>query len=418
MNLKKRNHFNQYEKLALTLERASRRSLLKNALLLTGATLATSFSHVAAAAKSQTRTIMPSKTIFAYVGSRTTKERNAHGEGINVYRMDPATGNWKHIQLVANLINPSFLTFDRHQRFLYSVHGDQGEVSAFTIDASSGMLTFLNQQSTGGKNPVHLTVDPGNRFLVVANYATGNVASLPINTDGSLESLAYLLNLPGQPGPHKTQQESSHPHHVPFDLDGKFILVPDKGLDKVFSLRLDRHSGELSFASHPPVSAREGAGTRHIAFHPSGEYAYVTNELDSTITTYRYDKKPGELTALQIVSTLPTSFTGNNTAAGIAVSLSGKFVYSSNRGHDSIVVYAIDKNSHTLTPLSWHASLGKGPRFFSLSPSDDFLYAANENTDTITTFAVDKKTGQLQHTGQVIRTGTPVCIVFSDAQSA
>jgi 6-phosphogluconolactonase len=418
MNEEKQMLSTIFEGAVLTSEQASRRKILRNALLLTGTTLTSTFSRVAVSSQMETKSIVQPTVIFAYVGSRTTKERNARGDGINVYQMDPATGNWKHIQLVDNLVNPSFLTFDRNQRFLYSVHGDQGEVSAFAVDKATGILTFLNRQSTGGRNPVHLTVDPRNRFLIVANYASGNLSSLSINADGSLEPISHLLNLPGEPGPHKVQQKSSHPHHVPFDLAGKFIVVPDKGLDKVFSIRLDQHSGRLTLDDRSPVSAREGAGTRHIAFHPSQQYTYVTNELDSTITTYRYDADSGNLQPLQIVPTLPTTYTGNNTAAGIAVSLSGNFVYSSNRGHDSIVVYAVDKATHTLSPINWNSSLGIGPRFFALSPHDDFLYAANENSDTITSFAIDKDTGKMQHTGQVIRAGSPVCIVFSTGQKS
>src|SRR3954469_20210287 len=173
-------------------------------------------------------------TVFAYVGCRTTKEGNARGEGIKVYRVDPAAGTWTHVQLLKDLVNPSFLTFDAKQRFLYSVHGDSGEVSAFGIDGATGEISFLNQRSTGGKNPVHLTVDPTNRYLLVANYATGSLATLPIGGDGKLGELINLAELPGTPGPHKVEQASSHPHNIPYDADRGFLIVPDKGLDRVF----------------------------------------------------------------------------------------------------------------------------------------------------------------------------------------
>ena len=353
--------------------------------------------------------------MWVYVGSRTTKERNSRGEGINVYRMDPESGNWTHVQLVKDLVNPSFLAFDRQQRFLYSVHGDSSEVNAFRIDKQTGQLTRLNEQSTQGKNPVHLVVDPTNRFLIVGNYATGTLATLPINTDGSLGPVADLAKMSGEPGPHKTQQMSSHPHHVPLDRSGRFIVVPDKGLDKVFVYRLDAASGKLLANDPPSVKARSGVAPRHIDFHPGMPYAYVINELESTITTYRFDGERGELKPLQVVSTLPSTFTGDNTGAEIFVAPSGKFVFGSNRGHDSIVTLAIDQANGMLTPVAWESSQGAGPRFFALDPAGTFLYAANENSHTIVTFRVDQTTGKLTPTGHVVKTGSPVCIVFTAA---
>ena len=197
---------------------------------------------------------------FAYVGCRTTKERNARGKGINVYYVEPS-GEWKHVQLVEDLINPSFLAMDRMQKYMYTIHGDFSEISAFAIDPANGGLTFLNRQSTEGKNPVHLVPDPSNRYMVVANYATGTLVTLPILSDGKLGVVIDKVSLPGEPGPNKTQQESSHPHEVSYDRQGRFIIVPDKGLDRVFAFSVDTNTGQLVAANPPSVKARQGSGT-------------------------------------------------------------------------------------------------------------------------------------------------------------
>lgn len=351
---------------------------------------------------------------FAYVGSRTTKERKARGEGINVYRVDPKTGEFTHVQLIKDLVNPSFLAFDRTQTYLYSVHGDFSEVSAFKVDKTTGKLTFINRQSTQGKNPVHLVADKSNKFLYVANYATGSLASFPINPDGSLAPLTSLEQVTGTPGPHKTQQKGAHPHHIPYDATEKFLVVPDKGLDKVFVYRPDAQTGKLDLVSS--IASREGAAPRHVSFHPTRPLAYVSNELDSTVATYKWDSNEGKLTPLQILTTQPETYTGNNTASEIEIDPSGKFVYVSNRGHDSIAAFKVDTKTGLLASAGWTSSQGKGPRFFSIAPGGDYLYAANENSDTIVTFKINKKTGALSYTGQTIKTGSPVCVIFSTSK--
>lgn len=349
---------------------------------------------------------------FAYVGCYTTKERNGRGEGIDVYRIDPASGNWTHVQLLRGLVNPSWLAFDRGQRFLYSAHGDGGEATAFRVDEHTGHLTLLNRQPTNGKNGVRLIVDPTNRFVVLANYSSGAVSVLPMNADGSLAPLSDLRGLTGNPGPHRSRQEGSHPHDTLFDRRGRFVVVPDLGLDAVFVYALDTTSGKLVANDPPFVTARPGAGPRHVDFHPSKPYAYVINELDSTITTYRFDPERGTLTALQIIPTLPPAFTGNSSTAEIAVAPSGRFVYGSNRGHDSLAIFAVDQASGALAPVGWEPTQGKTPRFFGIEPSGTFLYAANQDSDTIVTFRVDQASGKLTPTGHVVKTGSPSSIVF------
>ena len=388
----------------------SRRDALSQLGKLVAAVAASRWVSPRAFAQSAER---PAGPLFAYVGCFTTEERGAIGEGINVYRVDPVSGNWDHVQLVGGLASPSFLAIDRDSRFLYSVHADEPYSSAFAIDAASGRLNFLNRQDNGGTNGVHLAVDPSNRFLVVSNYASGSMAVLPINADGSLGPRSDLVDLPGAPGPHPTQQTSSHPHHNPFDPQGRFLLVPDKGLDRVFVFGLDSENGKLVWANTPSITAQPGAGPRHAGFHPTLPFAYVLNELDSTLAVYAYDSRSGELVREQLLSTLPADFSANNTTAEIAVHDSGRFLYCSNRGHDSIVAYAIDQASGSLRLLGWTPTGGERPRYFGLDPSGSFLYACNERSHSIVTFRVDAMTGALSRTGQVVETGSPVTIVFA-----
>jgi len=348
---------------------------------------------------------------FAYVGARTTKERGARGNGLNVYRVDAKTGVWSHIQLLGDLVNPSFLAFDRSGRFLYTVHGDLSDITAMAIDPADGSLRVINRQSTEGKNPVHLAIDPSNRFMVVANHITSTLALLPRHEDGSLGAVIDLVKLEGKIGPHRVEQPFAKPHQVEFDPSGAFIVVPDKGLDLVFTYRIDAENKKLVLATKP-AQAREGAGPRHVAFHPSGRLAYVINELDSTVTGYRFDPANGALAPFQVVSALPDTFTGNSRAAEIAVSADGRFVYASNRGYDTIAAFAIDAATGRLSPAGWTPSGGKTPRFFALGPSDKFLLAANEETDTLNFFERDAASGRLVATDRTVHVGSPVCILI------
>ena len=346
---------------------------------------------------------------FMYVGSFTTPERG-HGEGIGVYQSQ--AGRWTQIQLLKDLENPSFLIVDRTGQFLYAVHSDGDQATAYRINPESGHISLVNHQPTGGKNGVHLAIDATGRFLVVANYDTGTLALLPINQDGSLAALADLATLPGTPGPHKTEQPSSHPHHCPFDPSRTFIVVPDKGLDKVFVFTLDTARGKLVPGDSPWVVARAGAGPRHVGFHPTRPFAYVINELDASLTTYRFDASTGALKPLQILPTAPSSFTGNNTGAEIAVARSGRFVYGSNRGHNSIAIFAVDPAAGTLTSIGWESTQGTMPRYFGVDPAGTNLYAANQTSDTVVRFSVNESTGKLAPTSEILKAGAPCTIAF------
>jgi 6-phosphogluconolactonase len=353
--------------------------------------------------------------VFAYAGCYTTAQRHAHGDGIHVYRMDRQTGAWTHIQHVGNLVNPSFLIVSRDQRFLYSVHGDEAYATAFAVDAGSGFLTMLNQADTGGANGVHLAADPGDRFMVVANYAAGSVAVLPVRPDGRLANQIQSIGLQGQPGPNPKEQTSSHPHHIVFDPSGRFVLAPDKGFDRVFVFRFDAASGKLSPADSASTKSSAGSGPRHAAFHPSRPIAWVVNELASSVTTYEWDPRHGSLQPVQTLPTLPPDFQGENTAAEIAVAPEGRFVYCSNRGHDSIAIYSTHPKTGMLASVGWVPTQGKSPRFIGFDPSHRFLYATNEQSDTIVAFRVDSATGGLTPTGQVVQNASPVTVAFAKA---
>lgn len=352
---------------------------------------------------------------YAYVGCYTSLDRDGHGEGIGVYQVEPQTGTWTPLQTVQDVANPSFLAVHPEQQLLYCVHGgnDHSEVSAFAIEHGSGRLTYLNTEPSGGANPVSVAVDPTGRLLAVANYTGGTVAALPIGADGLVGPPGNVLPQEGEPGPHPVEQTSAHPHHLPFDPNGHFLVAPDKGLDRLFIYRAEVESGTLVPHDPPTVATQPGAGPRHIAFHPSAPYAYVINELDSTITAYDYDAAQGTLQPRETVSSLPDDFTGANTGSEIAVAPSGRFLYASNRGHDSIAIFAIEPTTGALTAVGWEPTQGATPRFFALDPSGTFLYAANQGSGTIVTFRVDPNEGTLAATGQVIETGSPSCIVFA-----
>lgn len=349
--------------------------------------------------------------MYAYVGSRTTRERNARGDGISVFRVDPDNGALELVQVAGGLVNPSYLTLSRDGGRLYTVHGDQSDVSAFAVDRATGRLELLNRQSTEGKNPVHLALDPSGRYLVVTNHLGSSLAVLPLAADGSLQPVRQLLTLSGPIGPHRIEQQQAKPHANPFDPSGRNVVVPDKGLDRVFSFRFE--DGTLIPAPTPFVATREGAGPRHLAFHPGRPFAYVVNELDSTVTTYRFDPATAALAPLQILSTLPATFTGNSRAAGIAIDPAGRALYASNRGHDSIALFHIDATTGLLGFAGAEPTLGRTPRFFTLSPDGRLLFALNEDSDSIVAFRVDAATGGITPTGRTVKTGSPVCMVFS-----
>ena len=351
--------------------------------------------------------------LYAYVGCYTTAQRYARGDGIHVYRVEAETGVWTQVQQAGNLVNPSFLVLSRDQRCLYAVHGDESYATSFSVDRTTGFLTLLNRVETGGRNGVHQAIDPSDGFMLVANYGTGNVSVLPVRPDGTLGEQVQLVTLPGLPGPNRIEQASSHPHQIVFDPSGKYVVVPDKGLDRIFIFSFDPATGRLTPTVQGSAGARSGSGPRHAAFHPTLPVLFVLNEIGSSVATYYLEAEHGGLRPVQILPTLPSDYTGESTAAEIAVSAGGRFVYCSNRGHDSIAIFAANAGTGLLTSIGWVSSRGRVPRFIGFDPSHRFLYAANEQSDTVVSWLADSSTGHLTPADQVVRNASPCTIAFA-----
>lgn len=344
--------------------------------------------------------------MFAYVGGYTTPDRNGRGNGINVYRVDPVSGGWTHIQNVGGLENPALFTLARDNARLYSVHGGRNFISAFAVDKPTGKLTLLNQVDCQGNNPVDSALDPTERFLVIANYANGAVAVMPIDEAGHLQPVSQSIQLQGVPGPNRKEQASSHPHAVIFDPTGAFVVVPDKGFDRTFFFQFQ--DGRLTPTEQGFIDAAPGAAPRHAVFHPALPVLYVNNELDSTVTVF--DWSAGRATERQVISTVPGGHAGHNTSAEIAASPSGRFIYVSNRGQDSIARFVVSPRSGLLTYADTVPTGGKRPRFFTLGLDARHLYVANQDSDDITVFHVDQDAGSLIPTGMRIEVGSPSAI--------
>lgn len=357
--------------------------------------------------------------MFMYVGTYTATGQPGRGraEGIYVYRLDPDTAELTHLHTVPDVPNPSFLAAHPGGAFLYAVNegletGDQpgGAVSAFARDPEGGNLTFLNHELSHGTDPCHLTVDREGRCVLVANYTSGSVAVLPIGADGRVGPASFVDQHSGS-SVNPRRQTGPHAHAIPLDPTGRFALCPDLGMDRLFVYQLDGAAGTLRPNDPAGVDLAPGAGPRHLDFHPTRPWVYVINELGSTITAFEWDGERGALREMQTVSTLPETFMGRNTTcADIHVAPSGRFVYGSNRGHDSIAAFAIDQATGALTPLGHTPTGGQTPRNFAIDPSGTFLFAANQNTDTIVTFRLDGETGLPIPTGQVTSVPSPVCL--------
>ncbi len=359
-------------------------------------------------------------SIFVYVGSYT-KDPPGGGSnnpvGISVFKFNPADGGLTPVQQVASA-NPSFVALDPSRRFLYVINEiddyegkKTGSVEAFAIDSNTGMLTLLNRQSVGGPIPAHLAVDPSGRHLVVANYIGGNFVVLPIGADGRLAPVSGELKDTGS-GPNKARQEGPHPHAVVFDRAGHYIAAADLGIDEVQTFRLsDGGLARVSTASLPP-----GTGPRHIAFHVNDQVFYVVNELNATVTAFAYDPATGQIgKELQTISTEPPGYSGPHSTAEIAVHPSGKFLYASNRGYNSIIGYRIDPETSLLSVIGHATKDVNFPRNFAIDPSGRWLYVANQKGDTIVQFEVNAATGELKPTGRIVASITPVAIVFRPA---
>jgi len=346
----------------------------------------------------------------------TGKILEGKGKGIYVYRLDASLGSMEQCGLAEAGPNPSYLAFHPSRRFLYAVNelkefegAPSGAVSAFSLDSDSGKLSFLNRKPTHGTDPCHVTVHRTGRYVLVANFMSGSVCVLPIREDGSLGDATDVIQHRGSSAD-PARQSGPHAHAVTLDDTGRYAFVPDLGIDKLMIYTFEANRGKLEPNDQPWVEVTAGAGPRQLVMHPRGGYAYLINELDSTMTAFRYDRDRGILQEIQTLSTLPEDFKGASTCAEVQISPSGKFLYGSNRGHDSIVIYAIDQMDGTLTCIGHESTRGKTPRHFAVGPAGEFLLAANQDTGNVVTFRLDPASGELTATGHSVDVPTPVCV--------
>ena len=353
-------------------------------------------------------------TYLVYVGTYTAQQ----SKGIYAYRFNAATGHLTSLGLAAETSNPSFLAIHPSREFLYAVNEtgkfqDQssGAVSAFAIDRHTGRLTLLNQVASRGADPCYVALDKTGKYVLVANYGGGSVAVFPVLKGGKLGEATSVLQYKGT-GANPERQESPHAHWIDFSPDNRFAVAADLGLDRLNVYKFDSSKGSLVPNDPAVVQVKPGAGVRHFAFHPSARFAYAVNEMDSSVISFSYDPTRGTLHQLQSISMLPKDFSGKNDAAEIQVHPNGKFLYASNRGHDSIAVFSIDAAKGTLTPVEYVPTQGKAPRYFAIDPTGSRLFVANQNSGNIVVFQIDPVTGRLTATGQMLEIASPVCLKF------
>jgi len=352
--------------------------------------------------------------LLVYVGTYTTGK----SEGIYLYRLNLSSGELKPVASTKGVVNPSFLALTPSRRYLYAVNEVQefagrksGAVSAFAVDQRTGELRLLNQQPSLGADPCYVDVDAGGRFVLIANYTGGNVMVLPVRRDGSLGEAADMKQYQGS-SVNRERQEGPHAHCIVLDPANRFAYSCDLGTDRIMIFRFDSRTGKLLPAEQRWVQVKPGAGPRHLAFQPGGKYVFVLNELHSTVTAFSRDPEKGSLKELQTLTTLPKDFAGTNTSADIHVSSDGRFLYCSNRGHDSIAIFAIDPHGG-LSTIGHESTRGMTPRNFGIVPTGAFLLVANQKSDNIAVFRVDRKTGRLSSTGQMVEAPSPVCLKFT-----
>lgn len=361
------------------------------------------YSRLTLAAAILVNTAIASEALV-YVGTYT----NDKSKGIYAFRLKD--GTLEPLGLVAELKNPSFVAIHPNKKFLYAVtEQETGMVAAFRIDPVTAKLTPLNQSSSKGDGPCHLVVDKTGRNVLVANYGGGSIASIPIKADGSLGPATASIQHRGN-SVNPRRQEKPHAHSVNLSADNKILVVADLGLDQVLLYKFDAAKGTLAPANPPFTKVAAGSGPRHFAFHPSGKYAFVINELASTITAFQYGKA-GTLTEYQTISTLPDGYKGDTSTAEIVVHPSGRFVYGSNRGHNSIALFRVGPDGR-LTAAGHTPTGGQIPRNFAIDPEGKILIAGNQNSDSMVSFRINQATGDLTPAGQTFEVGAPVCFRY------
>lgn len=349
---------------------------------------------------------------FVYIG--------AYGKGIEAYRFDSSTGKLQPLGMAGEIVNPSFLAISPDQRYLYAVsevEGDRnGGVGAFLIDAHSGKLAALNTRDSGGVAPCHLAVDHTGKMLIVANYTSGGVSSYPIEKDGSLGEMASLMTVHGH-GPNAARQEGPHAHEVVIGEHNRLAYVPDLGLDRIRIYKIDPADAKLSENDPPFVQQDAGYGPRHMVFAPNGKFVYVVNELKSVVSVFQLEGSNGAMmTKVQDVSTLPEGYSGENGPAEILIDSRGQFVYATNRGNDTIAVFAVENPSGKLRQIQVISAEGKMPRGLTFDPTEHFMFAGNQKTNNFVVYRVDLASGRLTPTGTVVNTPSPVDFLFVPAR--
>jgi 6-phosphogluconolactonase (cycloisomerase 2 family) len=381
---------------------------------------------IAAAWQPQRGTI--ARRIFAYVGTYSSAQGPNRGQGIHILEMNPSNGALLPLDILKSESNPAWLAFNRDRTHLYSANEvavaetGSGSASAYAIDRQTGRLTLVNTVSSEGAGPAHLSIHPAGKHALVANYAGGSVAVLPIEPDGRLAPASDVKRHQGTVGPARAStappgsyaisgHDRPHAHMIEADLSGRFVLAADLALDQILIWRFDPARGTLTPNDPPSVALPGGDGPRHFAFHPKGQWLYSLQEEASTVVTFDYDGSNGRLRAKQTLSTLPRGFAGTNFTSGIVVSSDARFVYVANRLHDSIAWFSIGGDG-TLTRAGEEWTRGDYPRSFTIDPSGRFLYSCNQRSDAITTFRVDPKSGGLTFTGRYTPVGSPAHIIF------
>ena len=358
-----------------------------------------------------------SKHPFVFVGTYTENE-GSQSKGIYVYRMDSSSGELTFQWEAKGIVNPSYLEIHPRQRFLYAVNEVQafsgqtgGGVTALSVDPKSGELHVLNAYSSQGKDPCYISIEQTGRFTLVANYSSGNAAMFPIQADGQLGPATDVVQHSGS-SIHPERQTAPFMHSIVPDPTNRFALAADLGTDKLVLYEMDLENGKLK--KQTEVRVKPGSGPRHTIFHPNGGYLYLINELSSTLTVFRYDSDAESLEELQTISTLPEGFEGQNLSADVHITPDGKYLYASNRGHDSIVCFLIDQTTGQLTYRHHTATGGKEPRNFAIDPTGTFLLAANQSSHNIVTFRINPESGELSSTGNEIIVSMPVCVKFAN----